>query len=240
MYPSKEEIYKWYVEEDGAYKDAPDHFGISRWKFEDLCRVYGIKKDRHKTCLKSVKTRENKAGGKDKYNQQLKETWHQNAIKKYGSADKINELRSNSLRKTWATNHRDILDKVYETKSENNSFNVSQPEIAYYNYLVDKYGADDVKTQYADSRYPFKCDFYIKSKDLFIELNLHWSHGGHLFTGSTKDLKMLDHWKQKAERSKFYQNAIDTWTKRDTEKYNYFIKNKLNFKIIYYKEDMYE
>lgn len=52
MYPSKEELYKWYVEEDGNYKDASNYFGISRWKFEDLCRRYNIKKDRHKTCKK--------------------------------------------------------------------------------------------------------------------------------------------------------------------------------------------
>jgi len=25
------------------------------------------------------------------------------------------------------------------------------------------------------------CDFYIPSEDLFIELNRHWSHGGHFY-----------------------------------------------------------
>ena len=27
-------------------------------------------------------------------------------------------------------------------------------------------------------RYPFACDFYISSLDLFIECNYHWTHGG--------------------------------------------------------------
>ena len=240
MYPNKDELYKWYIEEDGNYRDAPKHFNISMWKFESLCREYNIKKDRHKTCLKSVSTRENKAGGKDNYNQQLKEARNQNAIKKYGSFEKINELRSNSLKKTWETNHQNILDKIYKTKTKNNSFNTRNPEKEYYEYLIDKYGIENIKTQYIDSRYPFKCDFYVKSEDLFIELNLHWSHGGHLFSNSAEDLRILEYWKKKAQTSKFYQNAIDVWTRRDPEKYSYFSKNKLNFKIIYYKEDMYE
>ena len=71
--PTKEEIYQWYVVEDGAYLDAPKHFNITMWEFEKRCRAFGIKKDRKKTCLKSVATRETKAGGKEAYNKQLKE-----------------------------------------------------------------------------------------------------------------------------------------------------------------------
>ena len=37
---------------------------------------------------------------------------------------------------------------------------------------------DDIIRQYYDKdRYPFNCDFYIKSKDLFIEYQGHPSHG---------------------------------------------------------------
>ena len=142
-------------------------------------------------------------------------------------------MRSTSLKRTWETNHQDILDKIYKTKNINNSFNISKPEKEYYDYLVARYGIENVKTQYIDSRYPFKCDFYIKSEDLFIELNLQWSHGGHLFSNSVEDSRILDYWKKKAKTSKFYENAIDVWTRRDPEKYKYIVKNKLNFKIIY-------
>lgn len=99
-HPTKEEIYQWYVVEDGAYVDAPKHFNISRWEFERRCRVFGIRKDRRKTCLKSVATREAKAGGKDAYNQQLKEVRNRNAVEKYGSAEAINQKRSQTLKET--------------------------------------------------------------------------------------------------------------------------------------------
>ena len=41
---SKEEIIKWYIEEDNDYKDAPQHFNITQYAFDKLCRYYNIKK----------------------------------------------------------------------------------------------------------------------------------------------------------------------------------------------------
>lgn len=238
--PTKEEIYQWYVVEDGAYLDAPKHFNITMWEFEKRCRAFGIKKDRKKTCLKSVATREAKAGGKEAYNKQLKEVRNRNAVEKYGSAEAINQKRSQTLKETWRKNHDDILSRVYAKKRSHNTFNASNPEENYYFYLIDKYGENDVIRQYVDDRYPFNCDFYIKSLDLFIELNLHWTHGGKLFTGSKEDLLLLEHWKEKAKTSKFYQAAIEIWTQKDVEKYNYIKRNKLNFKIFYNSKELYE
>lgn len=64
------------------------------------------------------------------------------------------------------------LLKMFETKKKNHTFNTSKPEEEYYKMLCDKYGEQDVERNYnKDSRYPFLCDFYIKSLDLFIECN---------------------------------------------------------------------
>lgn len=134
-----------------------------------------------------------------------------------------------------------MLQKEYETKRLNNSFNTSSPEEIYYNFLCEKYSKEDVIRQYKDERYPFQCDFYIKSEDLFIELNLSWTHGGKLFDkNSLQDIETLNRWKEKAETSEYYKNAIETWTVRDVNKYNTFIQNNLNFKIYYKEQDLYE
>lgn len=133
-----------------------------------------------------------------------------------------------------------ILEKQYITKSNNNSFNISNVEEQYYLYLIDKYGVDNVLRQYKDDRYPFLCDFYIKSEDLFIELNLHWTHGGHLFTNSDVDKVQLNTWKERALKSDFYKNAIETWTIRDVLKYNTAKENKLNYLVFYFEDDLYE
>lgn len=127
------------------------------------------------------------------------------------------------------------LQKEYLTKKKNNSFNTSKPETIYYKYLLTKYNKDDILTQYSsDSRYPFNCDFYIKSKDLFIELNLYWTHGGHPFNKeSQEDLNKLHSWEEEAKDSMFYQNAIYTWTTRDINKLNCAKENNLNYKTYY-------
>ena len=87
-----------------------------------------------------------------------------------------------------------MLAKQYETKKKNNSFNTSTPEDKFYDYLVEKFSKNDIIRQYStDKRYPFNCDFYIKSLDLFIELNFNWTHGGHKFDANNQeDLKKLE------------------------------------------------
>ena len=117
----------------------------------------------------------------------------------------------------------------------NKTFNYSKQEKSYYEYLVNKYGKDDVLYQYKDKeRYPFYCDFYIKSKDLFIELNLHRAHDKHPFDeNNLEDIETLNKWKKKATNSKFYQNAIYVWTQLDTKKKNCAKQNNLNYITIY-------
>ena len=127
-----------------------------------------------------------------------------------------------------------MVEKMNPTKVRNNSFNTSKPEEEFYQYLITVFGEEDVVRQYTDSRYPFRCDFYIKSQDLFIELNLLWTHGGHPFDPeSEEDRNLLEYWQTKAETSDFYKNAIETWTIRDVKKLEAAKKNNLNY-ITYY------
>ena len=132
-----------------------------------------------------------------------------------------------------------ILEKQYQTKKKNNSFNISNPENIFKEYLINKYGEENVISQYRDeNRYPFNCDFYIKSEDLFIELNLTWTHGGHPFNkDNEEDILLLEYWKQKAETSDYYKNAIYTWTILDVKKQKIAKENKLNYLCIYNLED---
>lgn len=73
---------------------------------------------------------------------------------------------------------RVALEKGYQTKIENDSYKKSKAEDAYGDSLEQIFGKNDVERQYyKDSRYPFSCDFYIKSKDLFIEYQGYYTHG---------------------------------------------------------------
>ena len=142
---------------------------------------------------------------------------------------------SKGNKETWKNNKADILSKQYTTKTLNNSFNSSTPEDEYFEYLLETYGNDNVLRQHSiDERYPFNCDFYIPSEDLFIEYQGTWTHGGHLFDlNSIEDQEKLKQWKIKAENSSYYANAITVWTVSDPLKYQTALKNNLNIKFIY-------
>ena len=132
----------------------------------------------------------------------------------------------------------DTIEKMNEhiiaTKRKNNSFNKSKPEEEYYKYLLTQYEASDIIRQYSDERYPFNCDFYIKSKDLFIELNYSWCHMDHLFDEkSDTDRELLSIKQEKAKESTYHAWAIKIWTESDPVKLKTFRDNNLNFMIIY-------
>lgn len=173
----------------------------------------------------------------------FKEKSKQTCLEKYGvtngggSNQAINKSITTCLEKYGVNNYtqtKEYLQKSYATRKKNHTFNSSKPEDIFYQKLVEKYGEQNIIRQYKDIRYPFMCDFYIKSLDQFIELNLHWTHGGHLFDpNNLNDLKKLERWKEKAKYSNYYKNAIETWTKRDLNKIYIAQKAKINYKAIY-------
>ncbi len=72
-----------------------------------------------------------------------------------------------------------------------------------------------------DERYPYFVDFYIPSKDLFIEINGHPSHGKLPISEHLEcDLRITGQWK-------------DTYARRDPEKLRIAQKNNLNYIRIY-------
>lgn len=209
---------------DNPFKDTSKikecykkHLGADHpMKSKHICDKVVSKKDYKKESLKRKETIKNKY-----FDQKL--------------------FNSNKSKLAWNSNHDNILVKSHETKKKNNSFNTSSIEETTYKYLCSKFEISDILREYSDARYPYRCHFYIKSKDLFIELNMHWSHGNHLFNSNdTEDLKILAEWKKKAVHSEFYKNAIETWTIRDIEKYNCSLKNNLNYLSIYDINKLYE
>ena len=57
---------------------------------------------------------------------------------------------------------------------------------------------------------------------------------------SKENRNTLEKWKQLSERSRFYQNAIETWTIRDIKKLNVALKNHLNYIAWFNREQAYE
>lgn len=129
--------------------------------------------------------------------------------------------------------------KRYLTCKKNNSFNKSYLEEKCYQELCGIFNVNDVLRQYKDVRYPFLCDFYIKSLDLFIECNFHWTHGKHTFNPDNDlDIQELNRIKNKMIESNFYKVYYNIWTIADPKKIKTAIYNNLNYKTLYNQYDM--
>ena len=144
---------------------------------------------------------------------------------------------------------QETIQKIINTKRKNKTLNTSKEEIILYDYLCKKYGKNNVFKNYQDSRYsrynknPWVCDFYIKTIDLFIELNLHWTHGGHQFDPNNKnDIMKLSEIRKKqkyyiSSKGNLKKNSYFTfervWTITDPEKIKCAKKNNLNYMVIY-------
>lgn len=167
---------------------------------------------------------------------EIKEKIKQTCIDKYGvdnpSQNKDIKKKINRIFTTKYGCHPMKLKctqlKVYNTKKQNNTFHVSIPEERIYKLLVEKFIY--VKRQYRSEKYPFACDFYIPEKDLYIEFQGIWTHGGKPYNeNDIEDQKLLEEWKEKAKTSDFYANAIEVWTIMDPFKRQIALQNNLNF-----------
>lgn len=131
---------------------------------------------------------------------------------------------------SYIVSSEEVQRKIIETKKANGTTNSSEPERKIEDILREKF--TDLKTQYnKDDRYPFACDFYIPSLDLFIEYQGTWTHGFHVFDPNNEDdINTINEWKSKSEEGHvYYTSAIKTWTVSDPKKRDYVKKNNLNY-----------
>lgn len=151
-----------------------------------------------------------------------------------------NYSKSDKFKQEYQLTKEQRLKKVFNTMRQNNSFRSSKQEELFYEALCAIFDVNDIYKQYRDEkRYPFNCDFYIKSLDLFIELNLHYSHGFHPFNeANPEDLALLE--KYKVKNTPGYNKLIEVWTERDVIKYKYAHENSLNYVALYDKKQIHK
>lgn len=186
----------------------------------------------------------------------IQQKTHETHVNRYGmhysqTQEYKDKCEATSLANCGATHHMktaegkskfdyvEIAHKAFETKKLNGTTNTSKPEQDFYEFLLTQFDSADIYREYKCELYPFHCDFYIKSLDMFIELNLFFTHGDEPFNSTnTEHLDILKTLQYEAERSDFYKNTIHVWTKLDPLKLSYMIKNKLNYRICYNDNDI--
>ena len=140
-------------------------------------------------------------------------------------------------------NYKDaVVQHRYNTMKMNGTYGSSNAEDMIHQFLLYKFEFEDIVPQYKDiQRYNFACDFYIKSLDLFIEINFYWTHGYEPFNyNNIKHLKLLKNWIEesnninfKNERKNQYKKAMYIWTIDDVNKFKTAKQNNLNYLTFY-------
>ena len=190
-------------------------------------RIYGVDNPAKSDSIKkkTKETNQSKYASGEYHNPEKR---YMSIIERFGSMD--NFYRWRAVNTDWES----VIEKQQHTKKKNGSFNYSKPEEEMYQELCELYGHDNIIRGYKDDRYPFLCDFYIIPDDRFVELNRHWTHGGHPFDpNNPDDLARLAEWEEKAKTSKYFRYAIENWTIRDPLKYKTAYENMLNYSVRY-------
>lgn len=135
-----------------------------------------------------------------------------------------------------------IRDKIFDARKKNKTLNTSNAEQALGVMLREKFGeADVLHNVVVDERYPYRVDYYIKSLDLFIELNGDKCHNDHWFDPCSKrDAQIVRAWTENAERLERdgqvrsrYRKYIRTWTVTDVAKRQSAHDNDLNYLVFW-------
>lgn len=167
----------------------------------------------------------------------IKKKKEQTFIKHFGTKNNFGRKEvSNTIRQKYGVDNVSQLEyikrKKIETQHINNSFNHSKTEKDSYTLICSKY--KDVIKQYRCDRYPFNCDFYIPSLDIFIECQYFWTHGGHPFNpDSTEDQNRL-----KSLKLKYNNDWWHTWVEYDTKKRAIAKQNNLKYIEVWNIEEL--
>lgn len=207
-------------------KQKMEETSIKKYGVKYLFQAKEIKEKIRQTCLQKYGT--DWTAQADIVKQHQKET----LLKKYGVT---NSYCIPDVLKSFQERKEEIQNKRDNTKRKNKTFGTSIPEQKSYKLLLTIFNQNDILRQYKDKdRYPYNCDFYIKSLDMFIECNYFWTHHGHYFDKTNQeDINELQKMINLSETHNFYKGAIKVWTESDIQKRDTAKQNNLNYKVFW-------
>lgn len=210
-------------------------------KIENTClKKYGVKNPFQSTTIKDkIKQNNIKKYGVEYTLQSsiIRDKIKNTCIQKYG-VDHIwkSEIIKNNIKHTnlklYGTENIAQSQYYIDICKKHNVFKYSKLENELYDILISLFSEHDIVRQYKSDVYPYKCDFYLKSYNLYIEYHGSWFHNYHRFNKTSDiDKRILDMFINKNKKS--YDMAIKTWTFYDPMKLDTAIKNNLNYFVIY-------
>ena len=198
---------------------------IEKYGVDNVAKNDEIKNKMQATCLAKYGVKN--PGQADEIKEKIKQT----CLKRYGVTT---VLKTQKLIK--ASHTPEAIEKCFQTQKQNKTINKSKEEDKAYEKLINVFGEDDIIRYHKTEKYPFFCDFYIKSLDLWIECQFAMYHNGRPYIGDENDLKDIEKLKELANnRRKIthkrtrYDATIDIWSIHDVKKRNIAKENNLNW-----------
>ena len=210
---------------------------LEKYGVDSIFKSNKIREQILNTCIKKYATSEDDISNIVNIGQltYIKNKIKNTCLKKYGVDNPMHSDYYKHLL-SYILSSEEVQKKTYNTKLKNHSFNISYQEDICFELLKQKYS--DCIRQYKSDLYPYNCDFYIPSLNLYIEYNGSHYHHYHPFDiNDDNDINELNRLKEKAENSNAhkngkksqYDNIIYTWTILDVKKRNIAQQNNLNY-----------
>ena len=219
----KELLYKLYIEDRMTSNEVANYFGCSSKCVRNYLKFYNIPIRQNSEAVKLERSKRS-IDKKRARSRKFINTW---SSKSKEEKQTINKKKANS-------NTLESIHKARNTKFNNKTYIKSKSENMFYNKLLLYFDESDIERNYClDERYPYSCDFYIKSRDLFIEYQGHWTHGYEPYNENNAcHQEYLQLMKSKGIDMK-------TWTVRDVNKLNTAIRNNIKLILIYPRNNSY-
>ena len=218
---NKDVLYDLYINKKMTSKEVAKYFGCSSKTVRNYLQKYNIPIRQMPDAVKLERSKWSKEKEIER-SRNVHKAWINKTPEEIKLINDKKKLSGN-------INSPEAILKAHETRMKNGTTKVSKSENDFYRKLIILgFDESDIKRNYfGDSRYPFNCDFYIPSKDLFIEYQGHQTHGTEPFDSTNEDhIKYLDYCNTKGL-------DMTTWTVRDPKKFNMALKNKINLVLVY-------
>lgn len=217
-------LYELYINQQMTSKEVADIFDCTSKSIRNYLKSFGIPIRANGEAVKLERSKWSDEKEKAR-SRKFIQTW----------SDTPEDIKKEiTLKRTKNINSPEAIQKAKETRILNHTGKESVEENNFYEKLKLFIDESDIIRHYLDkNRYPFDCDFYIKSKDLFIEYQGHQTHGPAPYEPDNPV-----HWTIIDELQKHGFSEL-TFTVRDPNKIATAKQNKINLLLIYPKNNSY-
>lgn len=217
---SRDELYDLYVNQELSSTDIAKIYNCSAKAIQNWLHRFNIPVRDNSTAVKL-----NRSKWTDEQELMRSQNYHKTwSNKSKEEIDAINQKKVSSPN----INSPEAIKKANLTRLTNGTTNQSRAEDEFYHkLLILGFSKDDIIHHYMSDKYPFNCDFYIKSKDLYIEYQGHYTHGYEPFDENNE--KHIEYLIKMQDANK----DMSTWFKRDVNKIETAKRNKINLLLVY-------